>query len=103
MNCFIYLGLKSFTEVDKLYWKEYLLLMKAAAIKELNKERDIHLLAYLPEIAGQRKRQGKTSVPVYKNFKEFYDYEGRRKELLNEQPTKKEQKIRNIMIQANQL
>ncbi len=89
--------------MDNLYWKEYLLLMKTSALKELNRERDIHLLAYLTEIAKQRKKQGKNLVPVYKTFEDFYDYKQKRKQLLGTEPTEREQKVISAIVQANQL
>jgi len=99
----MHLDLKSFAAVDELYWQEYLLLMKAAALRELDKERDIYLSAYLREIAGQRKRQGKATVPVYKTFNDFYDYKKRRKKLLQEKPAEHEQRLIDIIVQANEL
>lgn len=74
-----------------------------SSIKELNRERDIHLLAYLTEIAGQRKKQGKALVPVYKTFEEFYDYKQKKKKLLGDRQTEKEKKIINAIVRANQI
>ncbi|MGM0940364.1 MAG: hypothetical protein ACQEWU_05240 [Bacillota bacterium] len=43
----------------------------------------MHLQAWLHHVAGSTKEQGKKQVPVYKNFKQFFDYEKRIKEVDN--------------------
>lgn len=70
-NCIRYLDL-TIDQIDRLTIPEYELLMKATQLKEIDRSRDRHLLAWLTVSAGATKKDGK---PVYKKFKDFFDYE----------------------------
>ena len=61
--------------------------MKAHELRKIDKEYDMHLQAWLNVQAQSTKEQGKKQVPVYKTFKEFFDYEARIREVLK--PKKK--------------
>lgn len=76
MNCFRFLDFKSFDEVDRLTIPEYMLLMEAARLKQIDLDYRTHLLAWLTFKAKARK--GKSQKPVFNKFEKFYDY---RKEL----------------------
>ena len=52
--------------------REYNILSEAYALKYVDKERDLHELAYLTFAATATKKSGK---PVYKTFKKFFDYD----------------------------
>lgn len=56
---------------------EYLLRMKAYRLKRIDKEHDMHLQAWLNHQVTSTKEQGKKQVPIFRNFKEFFDYEKR--------------------------
>ena len=76
LNCFRYLGFKSFAEVDALTIPEYRLLMEAERLKQIDCDYRNHLQAYLNFVAKAEKKKGKNKTePVYKTFKQFYDYE----------------------------
>ena len=76
MNCFRYLGFKSFAEVDRLTIPEYELLMEAERLKQIDMDYRCHLIAWLTFAAKAMKKSGKKkTVPVYREFKKFYDYE----------------------------
>ena len=75
MNCFRYLGFKSFAEVDRLTIPEYELLTEAERLKQIDIDYRCHLLAWLTFAAKAKKKSGKKTVPVYREFKKFYDYE----------------------------
>ena len=76
MNCFRYLDYKSFEEVDRLTIPEYELLMDAVRLKEVDKDYRNHLQAYLNFAVKAEKKAGKgKSRPVYRRFKQFFDYE----------------------------
>lgn len=75
MNCFRYLDFKSFAEVDALTIPEYRLLMEAVQLKQIDCDYRNHLQAYLTFVAKAEKKKGKNKTePVYKTFKQFYDY-----------------------------
>lgn len=52
--------------------REYNILSEAYALKYVDRERDLHELAYLTFSATATKKSGK---PVYKTFKKFFDYD----------------------------
>ena len=60
--------------------------MKAYNLARVDKEHDMHLQAWLNHAVKSTKTQGKKQVPVYKTFKDFFDYEKRLEEV---QRTKK--------------
>ena len=81
---------------------EYLLLMKAYNLKRVDKEYDYHLQAWLSQQVQATEQRGKKSVPVYKNFKEFFDYERRVNEILKPEPKEtKRTNIELLLLKAN--
>lgn len=70
-DCIRYLGL-TIEEIDRLTIPEIELMLNAQQLKEVDKMRDQHLLAWLTVSAGATKKDGK---PVYKRFDDFFDYE----------------------------
>lgn len=76
MNCFRYLGYKSYAEVDRISIPEYKLLMQSVRLRQVDEDYRNHLQAYLTFVAKAEKKKGKNKTePVYKTFKQFYDYE----------------------------
>lgn len=76
MNCFRFLDFKSFTEVDRLTIPEYLLLMEAVRLKQVDMDYRNHLQAFLNFAVKAEKKSGKNkSKPVFNKFKKFYDYD----------------------------
>ena len=81
---------------------EYLLLMKAFSLKRVDTEYDYHLQAWLIQQVQATEQRGKRSVPVYKNFKDFFDYEERVNKILKPEPKKvKRTKIELLLLKAN--
>ena len=84
MNCFRYLDFKSFAEVDRLTIPEYLLLMEAVRLKQVDMDYRNHLQAFLNFAVKAEKKSGKNkSKPVFTKFKKFYDYEAEVKKIEN--------------------
>lgn len=76
--------------MDRLTIPEYNLLMKAHELKEIDEDYRCHLNAFLNFAVKAEKKSGKNkSKPVYRKFKQFYDYEAEQRRVL-----KKEQKSR---------
>ena len=74
MNCFRFLGFKSFDEVNRLTIAEYELLMKAAELREADLDYRLHMQAFLNVQAGAKKKAGKNKESlVYSRFSKFYD------------------------------
>ena len=88
--------------MDDLLLDEYLLLMKAYNLKRVDKEYDYHLQAWLGQQVQATEQRGKKSVPVYKNFKDFFDYEERVNDILKPEPKKvKRTRIELLLLKAN--
>lgn len=68
-------------DVEVMSLEEYSLQMQAHRLKQIDKEHDMHLQAWLNHGVTATKEQGKKQVPVYKTFKDFYDYQKRLKEV----------------------
>ena len=62
--------------MDRLTIPEYNLLMEAANLKRIDADYRNHLQAFLNFVVKAEKKSGKyKSKPVYRTFKQFYDYE----------------------------
>jgi len=96
INCFRYLGFTSLYDIKILTLQEYLLRMKAYRLQQVDKEYDMHLQAWHNHRVTWTKEQGNKQVPVYRTFKEFFDYEKRLKEVLGPSNTKLTPKMRNL-------
>lgn len=75
LNCFRYLDFKSFAEVDRITMAEYILLMEAVRLKQVDLDYRNHLQAWLNRAVKAEKKSGKNTKPVYTKFKQFFDYE----------------------------
>lgn len=95
MNCFRFLGFKSFDEVDRLTIPEYELLMKAAELREADIDYRLHMQAFLNMQVQAKRKAGKgREKPVYPQFDKFYD---RRKEIERiMEPQKKKRRFAGI-------
>lgn len=72
INCFRYLGFTSYKEVDCLTIPQYVIMMKAARLRQFDLDYRIHLQAFLNFAATAKKKNGQ---PVYKRFRKFFDFE----------------------------
>lgn len=77
--------------------------MKAYALKQVDKDRDIHLQAFVNQVAKSTKQVGKKEVPVYQQFDKFFDYEKRINEILKPEKTEEEKATIDLIVQANSL
>lgn len=82
INCFRYLDFTSFDQLDDLLLQEYNLLMKAFRLKRLDREREIHLQAWVNNQVKATKKSGRDVKPYFKDFQKFFDYEKKQKEIL---------------------
>ena len=89
LNCFRYLDFKSFSEVDRLTFPEYHLLMQAVRLKNVDADYRNHLQAFLNFAVKAEKKTGKNkSRPVYNKFEKFYDYKGEIEKILQKSKEK---------------
>lgn len=96
--CIRYFGL-SFEEIDRLTIPEYELMIKAYELKEIDKANERHQLAWLTVSAGATKKDGK---PVYKKFKDFFNYDAELKRLERPKPTNKFSNLSKHMKEKQQ-
>lgn len=85
-------------------FEEYLYRMKAYSLSQIDKERDIHLLAWQTVQAGATKEKGGKQVSAYKNFKAFFDYESRINEIhkpVKSTLNKQQKRMTELAKQAN--
>lgn len=71
-------------EVLSIY--EYRLRMEAYNLSRVDKELEMHKQAWLNHLVTATKESGKNIVPVFKEFKDFFDYKKELKKVEN--PTK---------------
>ena len=76
----------TFDEIDRLTIPEYHLLCKAYGLKEVDKANERHQLAWLTVSAGATRKDGR---PVYKKFKDFFNYEAELKKVGKAKPNNK--------------
>lgn len=95
---------RSLDEIEAMTLSEYLLRMKAHRLRRVDVELDMHRTAWLHHQAGAKRLQGKKTVPVYKTFKDFFDYdkaiasvEGRKTSSLSD----KHRRMAQLAAQAN--
>ncbi len=95
---------KSLSDIEDMTLYEYELKMKAYNLARVDKERDMHLQAWLNHAATATKEQGKKVISVYKDFTDFFDYKKRLREI--EQPIKRIdphlRKMARLAIKANE-
>ncbi len=90
-------------QAEETTLREYSFLMYAHALKQVDKEFEINLLAWQVEQAGATKKVGKDIKPYYKTFKDFFDYEKRVKEVtgIQKEANAKQSKLNELILRAN--
>ena len=96
MNCFRYFGFRSLDEVDRLTIKEYSMLCEAEKYKQVDKQKDIALSAWLTFVASAKKKVGKNLKPVYPTFESFFDYAKELKKLKGENINDLKQRYKDL-------
>ena len=86
IDCFRYLGMRSLDEVDRMTMQEYNWLMEAEQLKRVDRERDIHWLAFLNQAVRATSKSGK---PRFDKFNKFFDYEEEIREITGEKKKSK--------------
>ena len=89
-----------FAEIDRMTFAEYKLRVTAYELKQLDKEYMIALSAWQHNEVTAKRKEGKKLIPVYKRFKDFFDYEEAEAKILKSktEPDKK-QKIANRLME----
>ncbi|MGX7211319.1 hypothetical protein [Enterococcus innesii] len=105
LNCIRYLDVGSFVDIGRMTINEYKLRMKAARLKKLDESSIIYRQAWLVAQAQGYDKKGK---PVYKTFKEFFDFQKQENLILGideEENLKREilkdESFVNMLLQSN--
>lgn len=95
---------KSFAEVDELTIAEYGLLMRAAALKQVDLDYRNHLQAFLNFAVRAEKKVGKNKTkPVYNRFEKFYDRDKEINKVLDqEKPESRFSGIGKILVKGGE-
>lgn len=82
---------------------EYHLRMKANALKELDKEYDLHKVAFYNQAVQATKQKGKKSEAVYKKLTDFFNYEKIKEEMFGIKKVKvdKNARLKELILKAN--
>lgn len=76
VNCFRYLGFTSFSQVNQLTIAQYEVMMEALELRFLDQSLHEHRQAFLNFAVQAEKKTGKgKSRPVYRKFRQFFNYE----------------------------
>ena len=83
-NCFRYFDFTSFKQVDQLTLAEYELMMEALELRMLDESLHEHRQAFLNFAVKAEKKAGKGKTkPVYKRFRQFFDFDKELKKMKN--------------------
>lgn len=83
-NCFRYFGFTSFKQVGQLTLAEYELMMEALELRMLDESLHEHRQAFLNFAVKAEKKAGKGKTkPVYKSFRQFFDFDKELKKMKN--------------------
>ena len=92
-----YLNL-TLNEAEKLTLRDFSYRMHVTAMRKIDAEHDMALLAWYNGIVRSKDKHGK---PIYTEFKKLFDYEKRMREI-TQQPNKiKDTTMRALLLQAN--
>jgi len=101
LNAFRYLDFKRIEDVNDVTLNEYQLLMKAYALKQVDKQYEMHMQAWVNQQAKATKQKGKKTVPYFKDFKQFFDYEAQVEQIMGKRIVKKLDRRKQILLKAN--
>ena len=75
--------MRDFSEIDRMTLYEYEMRMTAFELQRVDREYEIHLQAWTNWNVRAMKKSGKKKrVPVFKKFRQFFDYQKRESEVL---------------------
>lgn len=105
LNCIRYLGMTDINEIGRLTLYEYDLLMTGKALASVDEAHKAHKQAWINHQVSATRLVGggknKKEVPVYKKFKDFFDYEAEIKKITNEVDESYDKKAMDLLLKAN--
>ena len=97
--CHIYDPVK----LGRITLNQYFLMMRAVRLQLIDKQRDLHIGAWLNVQAKATKQRGKKTVPYFKTFDDFFpDPEHKKSDKkMTGQETRKYDELKGILLKAN--
>lgn len=87
-----------FAEIDRMTIYQFEMRMKAFELRRVDREYEIHLQAWANWNVRAMKKSGKRKrVPVFKEFKQFFDHKKAEDAVLKKKPSKNSQQSSKIM------
>lgn len=100
-NCFRYFGFTTFAQVDRLTIPEYNLLMETLKLRMLDESLHEHKQAYLNFAVQAEKKVGKGKTkPVYRKFKDFFDYDKELKKIKDRKKPSKFARLSRVLAKG---
>lgn len=75
--------MQDFAEINRMTLYEYEMRMKASNLRSVDREYEIHLQAWANWNVQATKKSGKKRAPVFKTFKQFFDFKKAESKILN--------------------
>ncbi|WP_312681499.1 hypothetical protein [Lactococcus taiwanensis] len=101
LNAFRYFDLTSLLDFERMTIREYSIRMTAIALKKLDQEELIHQQAWANWQVQATKTRGKAEVPIYRNFKQFFDKEKIESEILGIKKAEPDKRLMQLLKKAN--
>lgn len=105
LNCIRYLGMTDINEIGRLTLYEYDLLMTGKALAAVDESHKAHKQAWINHQVTATKlvggKKNKKEVPVYKKFKDFFDYEEEIRKITQEIDEGYDKKGMDLLFKAN--
>ena len=92
---------KTYQEACDMTFREYSFEIHAYRLRDLDARQRMHMQAWVKQQVKSTKEVGKKSVPAFKNFKEFFDYEKELREIEGKKKDKTIVRLANLAARIN--
>ena len=90
------------SDIERMTLYEYNIRMTASQLSWLDKEKLIHELAWANQQVQAEKKVGKKTVPVYRSFEEFFNYQKIEDSIMGvSELSKQDKKFQSLLTKAN--
>jgi len=89
-------------KLGRMTLRHYFLTIKAVRLRLLDKERDLHVGAWLNVQAKATKQRGKKTIPYFRTFDEFFTHPDQKPaKKMNKQDEQKYDALKEMLLKAN--
>lgn len=96
-----YFEIYDFKTLGRITLKQYFLMLKSYNLKRIDKERDMHWQSWLNLVVQNTKKQGKKTIPLFRSFDNFFDYEKALEQIKGKTESSDDNELRKLLIAAN--